>query len=175
MNCKIWAYPYGLSSHLNEIRDVQPRTRGCEECLKTGDRSGASRLCLSCAHVGCCDSSPNRHATKHFHSNVVTPIWPESVLRMYVRPKLRRFELGWINFAVLRRSHSTLHKQRNSDLKIIADQQAHGMRTHLDNYVQSGVAEWKAVASKLYADFYWSASQTRLIEVDAFRRDLQSC
>ena len=47
----------------------------------------------------------------------------------YVRPKLRPFELGWINFAVLRRSHSTLHKQRNSDLKIIADQQGHGMRT----------------------------------------------
>jgi hypothetical protein len=36
--------------------------------------------------------------------------------------------LGWINFAVLRRSHSTLYKQRNSDLKIIADQQGHGMR-----------------------------------------------
>ena len=84
---------------------------------------------------------------------MVTPIWPESVLRMYVRPKLRPFELGWINFAVLRRSHSTLHKQRNSDLKIIADQQGHGMRTHLDNYVQSGVAERKAEASKLYADF----------------------
>jgi integrase len=86
-------------------------------------------------------------------STLVTPIWPESVLRMYVRPKLRPFELGWINFAVLRRSHSTLHKQRNSDLKIIADQQGHGMRTHLDNYVQSGVAERKAEASKLYADF----------------------
>src|SRR4051794_4504637 len=82
-----------------------------------------------------------------------TPIWPESVLRMFVRPKLRPVELGWINFAVLRRSHSTLHKQRNSDLKIIADQQGHGMRTHLDKYVQSGVAERKAEAAKLYADF----------------------
>lgn len=86
-------------------------------------------------------------------ASLVTPIWPESVLRNYVRPKLRPVELGWINFAVLRRSHSTLHKQRNSDLKIIADQQGHGMRTHLDSYVQSGVAERKAEASKLYADF----------------------
>ena len=68
-------------------------------------------------------------------------------------PVLSPFELGWINFAVLRRSHSTLHKQRNSDSKIIADQQGHGMRTHLDDYVQSGVAERKAEASKLYADF----------------------
>jgi integrase len=86
-------------------------------------------------------------------TRLVTPIWPESVLRDYVRPILRAAGLGWINFAVLRRSHSTLHKMRNSDLKIIADQQGHGMRTHLDNYVQSGVAERKAEASKLYADF----------------------
>jgi hypothetical protein len=50
-------------------------------------------------------------------------------------------------------SHSTLHKQRKSDLKIIADQQGHGMRTHLDNYVQSAVAERKEEAPILYADF----------------------
>jgi site-specific recombinase XerC len=86
-------------------------------------------------------------------TTLVTPIWPESVLRNYVRPKLRPAKLGWINFAVLRRSHSTLHKQRKSDLKIIADQQGHGMRTHLEKYVQSAVAERKAEASKLYADF----------------------
>ncbi|MGD0904055.1 MAG: tyrosine-type recombinase/integrase [Terracidiphilus sp.] len=86
-------------------------------------------------------------------TTLVTPIWPESVLRNYVRPKLRPAGLGWINFAIIRRSHSTLHKQRNSDLKIIADQQGHGMRTHLDKYVQSGVAERKAEAAKLYADF----------------------
>ena len=76
-----------------------------------------------------------------------------ALLPSAVRPKLRPEALGWINFAVLRRSHSTLHKQRNSDLKIIADQQGHGMRTHLDKYVQSGVAERKAEAAKLYADF----------------------
>jgi len=86
-------------------------------------------------------------------TNLATPIWPESVLRNYVRPKLRPANLGWINFVILRRSHSTLHKQRNSDLKIIADQQGHGMRTHLDNYLQSGVAERKAEATTLYSDF----------------------
>jgi hypothetical protein len=86
-------------------------------------------------------------------TKLVTPIWPESVLRNYVRPKLRPAQLGWINFAVLRRSHSTLHKHRKSDLKIIADQQGHGMRTHLDSYVQSGVTERKAEAAKLYGDF----------------------
>jgi len=45
-----------------------PRTPdGCEECLKTGGRWVHLRLCLECAHVGCCDNSPNRHGTAHFH------------------------------------------------------------------------------------------------------------
>lgn len=53
--------------HLGEIRDVNPSAMGCEECLKIGARWVHLRLCLICGHVGCCDSSPNRHATKHFH------------------------------------------------------------------------------------------------------------
>jgi len=56
-------------THLDQIRQVEPRTpEGCEECLKTGDRWVHLRLCLTCGHVGCCDSSPNKHATKHFHA-----------------------------------------------------------------------------------------------------------
>ena len=55
-------------THLDQVRDVTPRTpEGCEECLKMGARWVHLRLCLECGHVGCCDSSPNRHATKHFH------------------------------------------------------------------------------------------------------------
>jgi uncharacterized UBP type Zn finger protein len=55
--------------HLVEIRNVEPHTRrGCEDCLKTGDTWVHLRLCLTCGHVGCCDSSPNKHATKHFHA-----------------------------------------------------------------------------------------------------------
>jgi uncharacterized UBP type Zn finger protein len=53
--------------HLKEVRQVQPRTEGCEDCLKTGDSWVELRLCLECGHVGCCDSSANRHARKHFH------------------------------------------------------------------------------------------------------------
>lgn len=53
--------------HLAEIRDVHPRTKGGEECLKMGDPWVHVRLCLSCGRVGCCDSSKNKHATKHFH------------------------------------------------------------------------------------------------------------
>lgn len=39
---------------------------GCEECLRDGTRWVHLRLCLGCGHVGCCDSSPQRHASKHF-------------------------------------------------------------------------------------------------------------
>jgi uncharacterized UBP type Zn finger protein len=57
-------------THLDEIRDVDPRTpAGCEECLATGDWWVHLRLCLTCGHVGCCDSSPNKHATKHYHQS----------------------------------------------------------------------------------------------------------
>jgi len=56
--------------HLASIRDVQPSTTaGCEDCLRTGARWVHLRLCLECGHVGCCDSSPNRHATRHFHKS----------------------------------------------------------------------------------------------------------
>jgi uncharacterized UBP type Zn finger protein len=55
-------------THLGQIKDVPARSRGCEECLKIGARWVHLRLCRTCGHVGCCDSSPNRHATKHFHS-----------------------------------------------------------------------------------------------------------
>jgi hypothetical protein len=55
-------------THLDQIRDVVPRTpTGCEECLATHSRWVHLRLCLTCGHVGCCDDSPNQHATKHFH------------------------------------------------------------------------------------------------------------
>ena len=56
-------------AHLDQIRDVKPRTPdGCEECLQLGDTWVHLRLCLTCGHVGCCDNSKNKHATKHFHA-----------------------------------------------------------------------------------------------------------
>jgi uncharacterized UBP type Zn finger protein len=56
-------------SHLDQVRAVEARTpAGCEECLKTGSRWVHLRLCLTCGHVGCCDQSPGRHATAHFHA-----------------------------------------------------------------------------------------------------------
>jgi uncharacterized UBP type Zn finger protein len=55
-------------THQDQIKTVKPKTDGCEECLKIGDAWVQLRMCLSCGHVGCCDSSQNKHATKHFHA-----------------------------------------------------------------------------------------------------------
>ena len=49
-------------------KELTPSTIGCEECQNKGKNWVALRMCLTCGHVGCCDSSPNKHATKHFKS-----------------------------------------------------------------------------------------------------------
>ena len=62
------AIPVGVPcGHLDSIRPVVPRSAGCEECLRIGSGWVHLRLCLTCGHVGCCDSSPNRHARGHAH------------------------------------------------------------------------------------------------------------
>jgi hypothetical protein len=55
--------------HLDQINDVAPSSKGCEECLALGDTWVHLRMCLSCGHVGCCNSSKNKHATKHFKAS----------------------------------------------------------------------------------------------------------
>ena len=54
--------------HMSQINDVKPSAQGCEECLRTGDTWTHLRECLICGHIGCCDQSENKHATKHFHT-----------------------------------------------------------------------------------------------------------
>ncbi len=54
--------------HVAELGPVAPSGAGCQECLAMGDIWVHLRICLTCGHVGCCDSSKNRHATKHFHA-----------------------------------------------------------------------------------------------------------
>lgn len=55
-------------THLDSIHKVKPSAPGCEECLKTGGSWVHLRLCMQCGHVGCCDSSRGKHATRHFHA-----------------------------------------------------------------------------------------------------------
>jgi uncharacterized UBP type Zn finger protein len=54
-------------SHLKTIKVTTTDIHVCKECVEMGDHWVHLRLCLECGHVGCCDSSKNKHATKHFH------------------------------------------------------------------------------------------------------------
>jgi uncharacterized UBP type Zn finger protein len=55
-------------THVAEAHEVTPGANGCEDCLRTGGRWVHLRVCMSCGHVGCCDSSPNKHATAHYRT-----------------------------------------------------------------------------------------------------------
>ena len=54
-------------THLDHVRvtELPEESAGCEECLASGGEWCHLRICLECGHVGCCDSSPGRHATRH--------------------------------------------------------------------------------------------------------------
>jgi uncharacterized UBP type Zn finger protein len=54
-------------SHLDQVEILRPPAEiaGCEECLKIGGTWLHLRMCQTCGRIGCCDSSPNRHATRH--------------------------------------------------------------------------------------------------------------
>ena len=56
-------------THLDQIRvlELPERVDGCEDCLREGGVWLHLRICLTCGHVGCCDDSPSRHATAHYH------------------------------------------------------------------------------------------------------------
>ncbi len=62
------ANPCEHLEHLTERDFPPPHTpNACEDCLREGTHWVALRECKTCGHVGCCDSSPRKHATKHFH------------------------------------------------------------------------------------------------------------
>jgi len=62
-----------MCKHLGSLerkrtKAVHPSSHGCKECLESGGEWVHLRLCMTCGHVGCCDDSPNRHATRHHHA-----------------------------------------------------------------------------------------------------------
>ena len=69
-----------VCSHLDQIADAPPSSDGCLECLQMGSRWMHLRRCATCGHVGCCDSSPNKHASKH--------------ARLLTHPVVQSFEPG---------------------------------------------------------------------------------
>jgi uncharacterized UBP type Zn finger protein len=58
-----------VCSHLETIKftELPVQIEGCEECLKIGARWVHLRMCMECGKIGCCEDSPNRHASKHAH------------------------------------------------------------------------------------------------------------
>jgi uncharacterized UBP type Zn finger protein len=74
-------------THLNKINPKASIANGCEECLAIGDTWVHLRLCLTCGHLGCCDSSKNKHATKHFHTtqHPIVQSFEPVLHRQYVR------------------------------------------------------------------------------------------
>ncbi len=54
-------------THVDDVDlEARPSAEGCEDCLRDGGRWVHLRMCRSCGHVGCCDSSPSKHASAHF-------------------------------------------------------------------------------------------------------------
>jgi hypothetical protein len=58
-----------VCAHFDAAASVTPSSPGCEDCLAMGGQWVHLRLCMTCGHAGCCDDSPNRHATAHFHQS----------------------------------------------------------------------------------------------------------
>jgi uncharacterized UBP type Zn finger protein len=60
-----------ICTHLGTVTvtDLPESIPGCEDCLKIGGTWMHLRMCEQCGHIGCCDSSPNRHATAHFRDS----------------------------------------------------------------------------------------------------------
>ena len=58
-------------THLDHVHvtELPEAVDGCEECLASGGKWVHLRICLECGHVGCCDSSPGRHASAHGHDS----------------------------------------------------------------------------------------------------------
>lgn len=53
-------------NHLDQIEVSEPQTTVCEDCQKQGDEWVHLRMCLVCGYIGCCDSSKNKHARRHY-------------------------------------------------------------------------------------------------------------
>jgi uncharacterized UBP type Zn finger protein len=71
--------------HFDQIRDVAPAAKACQDCVQIGGTWNELRVCLTCGHVGCCDDSKHRHATRHF----------EQTGHPLIRSTNRRERWGW--------------------------------------------------------------------------------
>ncbi|MBI4906604.1 MAG: site-specific integrase [Acidobacteria bacterium] len=86
-------------------------------------------------------------------STVVTPLWGGNILGKHIKPKLKPVGLDWLNFAIVRRTHSTEQEKLKTDPRIVAKQQGHSMDVHYREYVQTDTSELEAAATLLHTKF----------------------
>lgn len=82
-----------ICTHLDTVSDLAPSSDVCEDCVRTGGRWVHVRMCTRCGHVGCCDNSPNRHATAHRHDHPDHPL-TRSYDGVNDAPALARADVG---------------------------------------------------------------------------------
>ena len=92
---------------------------------------------------------------------VVTPESPHNAMDNRIRPALEPAGYRWLNFAILRRTFSTLHRAEGTDLDLIAYQQGHNKSTHVDQYVQYSPAMMAAELEKVYCKFLGMPRENR--------------
>jgi uncharacterized UBP type Zn finger protein len=68
------SHPNKICKHLEEFKLIPPKNRQCDRCVEVGDTWVHLRVCQTCGEVNCCDSSKNKHATKHYHKTEHTVI-----------------------------------------------------------------------------------------------------
>jgi integrase len=83
--------------------------------------------------------------------NLMTPISRDNLLTRYLHPRLDTVGLGWVNFLVLRKTHSTLMRQLEVDPKVVADQQGHNVDVNLNVYSTTSLEERKKAVDRLDA------------------------
>jgi integrase len=84
-----------------------------------------------------------------FPSERMTPLSKDNYWRRSMHPALAKFGLGWANFQVMRRTHSTLMKQLGVDPKLVADPLGHTLDLNQNVYTQSPVELWQAALNQL--------------------------
>jgi hypothetical protein len=153
-------------AHVEEIRDDWEPIADpvCEDCAAAGDKSWVSlRRCLSCGHVGCCDSSPNRHATAHHHDSshpMVRTLQPgQDWVWCYVdEVTLKRDDGGWVQvdlFFEAGLGYMREHLEAGGDTDL-AEDFVHGRGFPL--------GRWTAEMRRRRADGELSADQSAQIE-----------
>jgi len=85
--------------------------------------------------------------------NLKTPMSATNMMARYIHPRLKKAELGWVDYRVMRRTHSTLANATGIDPKLVADQQGHGVDVNLNVYTQTSLANRLEAVEAIEAAF----------------------